>query len=170
MPLSLGITKIISGTVGKLFDKLWMDQDEKARLDFSKEELASKVTLKLAEMEQSGELAELELEFREAQAQRDYAHKQFGTAETLKTFFVGKVILMGRASIRWVITGYAMWQASKIVDAVLSPDVMKALANGELDIGAVWVVALVIGCMLGIPLAYVTGVSVEKILKSRGVI
>lgn len=170
MALGLSIAKIIQGTIGKLSDKLWMDKDEQARLDFSKEELLAEVNMKLVEMEQSGELAMVEAEFREAQAQRDYAHKQFGSAEVLKTFAIGKFILLGRASIRWIITGYAVWQASKIIDSVLSADVMKALASGTLDVGAIWVVALVIATMLGIPLAYVTGVSVEKILKSRGVL
>lgn len=167
MALSLGI---ITDAVKSITNKIWMDKGEKARLDFDRDELNAIVSMKLQEMEKSGELDKIEAEFKESQAQRDYAQNQFGSADTLKTFAVGQIILMGRASIRWVITLFSMYQGHRIVTAVLSTDVIQALAQNKLSVSNIWIIALVVSAVLGIPLFYVAGISIEKIMKSRGVI
>lgn len=154
----------------KVADKLWMDKDKAEELRLNRDQFEAQVRLALKKMEQDGELAQIEAEWRETEAQRQYAHNQFGTAEILKDFTLGKIILFGRASIRWVITGFAMWQTHRIVSQVLSDQMIQALAKAELSTTAIWLVALVVSITIGIPLFYVTGISVEKILKSRGVI
>jgi len=154
----------------KIADKFWMDKSEKETLEFTKAQFIEQMKFAVKQLDQSGELAELELIFRESQAQRDYQIKMFGSAEALKDFLVGRVILLGRASIRWVIVGFAAWQTKRIVGIVLTDDVIKALIDNKLGIQGMWLVTILVVLIVAIPLAYVTGASVEKILKSRGVI
>lgn len=164
------IVSALSNTVGKVLDKFWMNKSDKEKLEFSKEELLQSMKLKVFEMAQDGEFKKIEQEFRESQAQRDYAQAQFGTADILSKFLFGKVILFGRSSIRWIITGFAAWQTHRIVTYVLAEDVIKALADGSLSTTAIWLVSTVVCMVVGIPLFYVAGISIEKLFKSRGVI
>jgi len=165
-----GIVKAVSATLNKAADKIWMDKGEKEKLEFSKEELKEHTRLAIEQMHQNGELTELEYEFKEAESQRTYQLKHFGSAEVLKTFAIGKVILLGRASIRWIIVGYAAFEAHGIIKTVLTPKVIEALANGNLKGTMAWLVLMLIIVIAGIPLAYVTGTSIEKLMKARGVI
>jgi len=169
----IGFGDIVKGVTdigGKIIDKIWMDKDEEAKLEFSKEELKYVFDMGIRKLEQDGEFKELEMIFQESQAQRDYAHKQFGTAEDLKTFLIGKVILLGRASIRWVITGFAMWQCHRLVTFILTDEVLAGLASGTLSTSGVWLIGLLVCMIIGIPLFYVTGISIEKLFKSRGIL
>jgi hypothetical protein len=170
MGLGLPLIDAISATVGKITDKIWMDKGEKEKLEFTKNELFVNAKLAVSKLEQEGELSELELVFKESQAQRDYAKDQFGSAKVLKDFFLGRIILFGRASIRWVITGFAMWQAHRMVTHILTEEVMKNLAAGNLSTSAVWVIGMLVTMIIGIPLFYVAGISIEKLFKSRGLI
>lgn len=160
----------IANLVDKGIDKIWMDKGEKARLEFSREELRTEMKLMLKSKAMSHDIEKLELEFRESQAQRDYAHEQFGTASVLKTFFAGRLILVGRASIRWVITVVSMWFTYKIIDLVLTEEMIASLARGDVNASTVWLVSLIVVLVVGTPMFYVAGVSIEKLLKSRGVI
>lgn len=153
-----------------IVDKFWMDKGEKERLEFTKEEMKAQLELALKQMEIDGAFKEADQIFREVQAQRDYAQKQFGSAEVLMKTKTGRLIMMGRASIRWVITGVSMMFTYKILNAVLTADVLAALAAGTMSVSAVWVIAVMVCMVVGIPLFYVAGISVEKLLKSRGVI
>ena len=170
MGIGIPIIDKILDVGNTVVDKIWMDKGEKERLEFSKEELAQQVKLAIGKMKQDGELAELELMFKESQAQRDYAQGQFGMASDLKDFFLGRVILLGRASIRWIITGFAMWQTYRIVNIVLTEDMILMISRGAVDGSAIWLVALIVTAIVGIPLFYVSGISIEKLLKVRGVI
>lgn len=153
-----------------IINKIWMDKDKKEQITLDRDALGAKFNLALSEMEQTGELAKIDKEYRESQAQRNYANDQFGSAVTLSSFFFGKIILLGRAAIRWVITGFAMWQVHRIVGYVLTEKVLTGLAAGTLGVGGVWLVTMLVCLVIGIPLFYVAGVSVEKILKARSVV
>jgi hypothetical protein len=151
-------------------DKIWMDKDKKEQLKFDREKLHREMEVALRNLEQTGELKKIESDYKEAQSQRDYANTQFGTASVLKDFFLGKIILLGRASIRWVITGFAMWQAHRLVSVILTKQTIAAFAAGTLSTSAIWLVSLLVVMILGIPLFYVTGVTIEKLFKSRGIL
>lgn len=168
--MGLPIIDTILSVAEKAADKIWMDKDKKEQLNFDKEKFVGDMKLAIQGMEQKGELDELEIMFKEAQAQRDYAQQQFGTAQILKDFFTGRIILLGRAAIRWVITGFAMWQAHRLVTLLLTSDVIKAFAAGTLSGASVWVISLLVCMIIGIPLFYVTGVTIEKLMKARGII
>lgn len=170
MSLGIPIADKIIGLAETAADKIWMDKDKKEQLKFDRESLTAAMTQAMKKMEQDGEFKELDMMFKESEAQRQYAHNQFGTAALLKDFFLGKVILLGRAAIRWVITGFAMWQAHRLVSIILTTETIKALAAGTLSGSAIWLVSLVVAMILGIPLFYVTGITVEKLFKSRGII
>ena len=105
----MALWEILVGPVVEIaktaMDKIWMDKGEQEKLEFSKEELVQKMGFAIQEMALNGELKKLEHVFKESQAQRDYALDQFGSAKTLKDAgWMGRIILLGRASIRWVIT------------------------------------------------------------------
>jgi hypothetical protein len=170
MGLGIPIIDAIINLGGTVADKIWMDKGEKEKLEFSKEQFVEQIKLAVKQLDQAGELAEMEMVFKESQAQRDYVQDQFGTAEQMKSFFIGRVILLGRASIRWIITGFAMWQTYQIMNIVLTPQVITALSTGVLSAGAVWLVSLLVSAVVGIPLFYVSGISIEKLLKVRGII
>ena len=53
---------------------------------------------------------------------------------------------------------------------MLTPEIMTALAGGTLQGNMAWLVLLLVIVIAGIPLSYVTGTSIEKLLKARGVI
>jgi len=170
MSLGIPLVDTIIEAGMKVADKIWMDKSEKEKLEFDKAQFVAQVKLTVAKMEQDGELAKIEAAFRESQAQRDYAHQQFGTALDLKDFIIGRIILLGRASIRWVITGFAMWQTYRIVNIVLTDDVIVALSKGTLSGSSIWLISLLVAAIVGVPLFYVSGISIEKLLKVRGVI
>lgn len=154
----------------KIADKIWMDKEAKEKLEFTKEQFISQINFNLNKLEQEGELKKIEGVFKESQAQRDYANNQFGTAAILKNFGIGQAILLGRASIRWIITGFAMWQCHRIVTFILTNDVIEGLGKGTMGTAAIWLVGLLICMIVGIPLFYVAGISIEKLFKSRGII
>lgn len=170
MGIDVGIFNGVAELIKTGVNKFWMDKGEKERLEITKEEMQKGFEVVLKKMNQSGDLKKLELTFKESEAQREYTQKHFGSAETLKTFTIGKVIMMGRASIRWVILGFAGWQTHRIVTILMTDDIIKALANGELKASMVWLITLLVVSIVGIPLFYVTGISIEKLFKSRGVI
>jgi len=169
-PLIGDVIEAVTNIGGKIADKIWMDKEAQAQLSFDKEKFSQEIGLAVKKLAQDGNLAELEAVFKEAQAQRDFVLKQFGSAETLKGFVIGRIILLGRASIRWIIVGWAAYMANKVIKMILTDKVILALAGGTLSGSMAWVVTLIVICILGIPLSYVTGVSIEKLLKSRGVI
>lgn len=162
---------IISGIIdaGKsIIDKIWMDKGDKEKLELTKEEMRNHFELALKQMAQSGDLFKLEQSMKEWQAQRDFANDQFGKAEALKDFgWVGKAILLGRASIRWIITGGSMYFTWNIVNSVLTDEVVNSIAKGTLGGSASTIVGLLIVLVIGIPLFYVSGISVEKIMGKR---
>jgi hypothetical protein len=169
----MGIDDIVKGVTDVVkmgADKLWMDKDKKEQILFDKEKFIQETTFAIKKLAQDGELKKVDALFREDQAQRDHVNKQFGTVDQLKDFFLGKIILIGRASIRWIITGYAMYQTHKIVNWVFTQEMLNALIAGTIKGAALWLVTLIACAVIGIPLFYVTGITVEKLLKSRGVI
>lgn len=168
--MAIPLIDTILKAAGKAVDKIWMDKDKKEQLAFDKEKFSDEIQLALKTLEQNGELAYIEAEFKEAESERGYAHEQFGTATILKDFFLGRIILLGRAGIRWCITGFAMIQAHRIISTILTPEVIKSLAEGKLTGQGVWLVTLLVCSIISIPLFYVAGVSVEKVLKSRGIL
>lgn len=170
MPVIGDIIEAVSDIGTKVADKFWMDKGAQEQLSFDKEKFTQEVGLAVKRLAQDGELGKLEAVFKEVQAQRDFVLNQFGSAETLKTFWQGRLIMMGRASIRWIIVGWAAWMANRVIKLILTDKVIVALASGTLSVSMAWVVTLIVICILGIPLSYVTGVSIEKLLKSRGVI
>lgn len=164
------LIKPVSNLIHAGLDKIWMDKGEKEKLEFSKDELKATMTTTLASLAQQGKFKELEMVFKEAQAQRDYQIKSFGSAEVLKDFFLGRVILVGRASIRWVIVAFAAYETNKIIGWIITEKMIAALMAGNMKGQALWLVTTVVILIVGIPMAYVTGASIEKLLKSRGVI
>lgn len=151
-----------------VLDKFWMDKGAKEKLEFSKEEMLQQFEMMANKMAQDGKFKSIQLKMEEWQAQRDFANAQFGTAKDLAMLgWVGKVIALGRASIRWVITGGSMFFTWKILNSVLTDSVVNALAIGTLGSSASTIVGLLIVLVIGIPLFYVSGVSVEKIMKVR---
>lgn len=151
-----------------VLDKFWMDKGDKEQLLLTKEEMKAQFKLTMEQMHQDGKLSMIDKSFREFQAQRDFANDQFGTAKALAELgWVGKAIMLGRASIRWVITGGSMFFTWKILNAVLTDSVVASVATGTLGGSAAGIVALLIVLVIGIPLFYVSGVSVEKIMKVR---
>lgn len=170
MGLGIPIVDTIIGAAEKAADKIWMDKDKKEQLKFDREKFTGEMEKAIKQMNIDGDLAKLEAVFKESDAQRQYALSQFGTAALLKDFFFGKIILLGRAGIRWVITGFAMWQAHRLVTYVLTEKTIAALAAGTLSASAVWIIGLIVAMILGIPLFYVTGISVEKLFKARGLL
>ena len=168
MSLTIPIIDTILDTGKTVINKIWMDAGDKAKIELTKEELQQKFDLALKTLAQNGELTTLEMLFEEYQAQRDFANDQFGKAEVLKGFgWAGKFILIGRASIRWVITGGSMFFTWKLMNTLLTSDVMTALAGGTLATGAVWLITLMVCLIIGIPLFYVSGISIEKIMGVR---
>lgn len=158
------VINAVTGIFGKVADKLWMDKSEQEKLEFDKIAFIESMKMSVAELAQSGHLKELEAEFKEHSAQRDYAQNQFGTVEALATMgWVGKVVLLGRASIRWVITGGFSVMAYQILEALLPAIQVKLAAGGTLT----WIEFMVLAQILGVPLFYVCGVSIEKWLKVR---
>lgn len=158
------VIESVSGIFGKVADKLWMDKSEKEKLEFDKVTFIESMKMSFAELKQSGMLKELEHEFKEHEAQRNYAQQQFGTVTALASMgFVGRVVLLGRAAIRWTITGGFSVMAWKILDALL-PAIQAKLAGGG---SLTWIEFMVLAQILGVPLFYVCGVSIEKWLKVR---
>lgn len=154
-----------------IIDKIWMDKGEKEKLEITKEELKRNFELALRQMEQTGDLTKLEQSMKEWQAQRDFANDQFGKAEALKEFgTIGKIILLGRASIRWIITGGSMYFTWHILNSVLTDEVVNSIAKGTLGGSASTLVALLIVLVIGIPLFYVSGISIEKIMGKRNIL
>lgn len=168
--MAIPIIDTILSAATTVVDKIWMDKDKKEQLSFDKTKLVEEMKVTLIAMEQQGELKKIEEEFRESQAQRDYANNQFGSATVLKEFLIGKIILFGRASIRWVITGFSMWQAHRLVSLILTPEAVKGIAEGTVSASSMWMVTLLVVMILGIPLFYVAGISIEKLFKARGVL
>lgn len=149
-------------------NKIWMDKGDKAKLELTKQEMEQHFELALTTLAQNGDLTKLELVFKEHQAQRDFANDQFGKAEVLKGFGkIGSIIMLGRASIRWVITGGAMFFTWELMNTLLTAEVITALAGGTLATGAVYLITLLVCLIIGIPLFYVSGISVEKIMGVR---
>jgi hypothetical protein len=145
-------------------DKLWMDKDEKEQLAFSKVQFAANVKLAVEQMVQDGQFKELEAEFKEHDAQRNYAQQQFGSVQALAAMgWIGKLVLLGRASIRWVITGGFSYMTYQIVDAILPAITTKLATGGTLT----WIEFMILAQIIGVPLFYVCGVSIEKWLKVR---
>lgn len=160
------VIDVVSNTFGKIADKLWMDKGDQERLEFSKIEFIETMKFSLTKLLQDGKLKEQENDFREHDAQRQYAHQQFGTVAALAGLgFVGRLILFGRASIRWVITGGFSYMAWEILNALL-PAIQKKLAAG----GTLTPIEfMVLAMILGVPLFYVCGVSIEKWLNVRNI-
>lgn len=168
MGLSIPIIDGIIDAGKTVIDKIWMDAGDKAKIELTREELQQKFELAFKTLEQNGELEKLNLVFKEHQAQRDFANDQFGKAEVLeKMGKAGKFILIGRASIRWVITGGSMFFTWKLMNTLLTSEVMTALAGGTLATGAVWLITLMVCLIIGIPLFYVSGISIEKVMGVR---
>jgi len=165
-----GILSVIDSVIEKVIPKFWMDKGEKEKIELTREELQNGLKLALKELHQSGELKKEAQVFQESDAQRNFQLKQFGSAEVLKNFVVGQIIMLGRSSIRWIIVGWAAYQTDKIVGLILTTEVINALVANELSAGATWLVTLIVVCIIGLPLAYVTGISIEKLMKSRGII
>lgn len=154
----------VTGIFGKVADKIWMDKSEKEKLEFDKLAFVETMKMEFTKVVQDGTLKEMQQEFQEHQAQRDYANNQFGTVTALATMgFVGKVVLFGRASIRWVITGGFSLMAWRILESLLPAIQAKLAAGGALS----WIEFLILAQILGVPLFYVCGVSIEKWLKVR---
>jgi hypothetical protein len=166
--LSIPIISSIIEAGKVVLDKFWMDKGEKEKLELTKEELKQQFSIIMEEMNQTGKLANIDKVFREHQAQRQFANDQFGTAKALKEFgWVGKVVMLGRASIRWVITGGSMFFTWKILNSVLTDSVIAGIAGGSLGGASAYIVGLLIVLVIGIPLFYVSGISVEKIMGRR---
>jgi hypothetical protein len=158
------VINAVTGIFGKVADKLWMDKSEQEKLEFDKVAFIESMKMSFAELAQKGHLAELQKEFEEYQAQRDYANSQFGTVEALASMgFLGRVVLFGRAAIRWVITGGFSVMAWKILDHLLPAIQAKLASGGTLT----WVEFMILAQILGVPLFYVCGVSIEKRMKVR---
>lgn len=155
----------VTGIFGKVADKLWMDKGEEKQLAFTKVQFIEQMKYQFANLLQTGKLKEMEGEFKEHQAQRDYANKQFGTVQMLAGMgWVGKFVLLGRASIRWVITGGFSFMTYKILVAIL-PSITTKLATTGGDL--TWIEFMILAQIIGVPLFYVCGVSIEKWLKVR---
>lgn len=168
MALPIPIIDSVLDAGKTILDKLFMDKGEKEKIEITKAELKNNFELALKQMDQNEELTKLEQVFKEHQAQRQFANDQFGTIESLKELgWVGKVIAMGRASIRWVITGGSMIFTWKILNLILTKEVVVALSAGTLSGGGTWLITLLIVLVIGIPVFYVSGISIEKILKVR---
>jgi hypothetical protein len=154
----------VTGIVGKVADKIWMDKGEEKTLEFTKVQFLETIKFQFANLLQSGKLKEMEGAFKESEAQRDYANKQFGTVEMLaKMGWIGKVVLLGRASIRWVITGGFSFMTWEILQSVL-PAIQTKLADGGT---LTYIEFMILAQVIGVPLFYVCGVSIEKWLKVR---
>lgn len=152
----------------KVLDSLFMSKADEAKIELTKEQLRQQFELTLRQMAEQGKLAEFERVFKEHQAQRDFANDQFGKMEILKEMgWAGKIIALGRASIRWVITGGSMFFTFKIMNLILTPEVVAALAAGTLSTGGIWLIHLLVALVIGIPVFYVSGISVEKIMGKR---
>jgi hypothetical protein len=162
---------IIDGVidVGKtIINKIWMDKADKEQLTLTKDQLRKEFTVTLKQLAMQDKLQDFERVFKEHQAQRDFANDQFGTAQAMAQFgWVGKLIMLGRASIRWVITGGSMFFTWKILNSILTDSVVNSLAVGTLAGSASYIVGLLIVLVIGIPLFYVSGISVEKIMGKR---
>lgn len=173
MPLTIdpGLGKLFESIFkvgGKVIDKLWMDKYQQAQITITKDQMKNDFDLAIKKMVQDGEFKEIEAEFREHQAQRQFANDQFGTLDALSRMgWVGKVIALGRASIRWAITGGSMFFTWKIVNTVLTDAAVAALFAGTLGTAAATILGLLITLVVGIPVFYVSGISVEKIMKVR---
>ena len=151
-----------------VLDKIWMNQGDKAKIELTREQMKAQFEHSLKEIDQKGELSKIEATFKEHQAQRDYAHDQFGKMEILKEMgWVGKIIALGRASIRWVITAGSMIFTWKILNLILTDKLIAGLAAGTLGTSACAIIGLLICLVVGVPVFYVSGVSVEKIMKVR---
>jgi hypothetical protein len=151
-----------------ILDKIFMDKADKEKIEITKEELRKNFEITLRQMTDNKELAILDKAFQEYEAQRQYANDQFGTVDALANMgWVGKTILLGRASIRWVITGGSMFFTWKIVNAVLTDQVVSGLAVGTLGGSAPYIVGLLICLIVGVPIFYVSGISIEKIMNKR---
>jgi len=151
-----------------VINKIWADKGDVLKMEFTRDQLQKEFDLAFKTLAQGGELEKLNLVFKEHQAQRDFANDQFGTAETMKSFgWVGQAIMLGRAAIRWVITGGAMWFTWDLMNILLTTDVITALAGGTLATSAVYLITLMVTLIIGIPLFYISGISVEKIMGVR---
>jgi hypothetical protein len=151
-----------------VIDKIWMDKGDKAKIEITKEEMRNQFAIAMKAMNDNHELAKVEQVFKEHQAQRDFANDQFGKAEVLKEMgWTGRIIMFGRASIRWVITGGSMWFTWNIMNLVLTPDVIAALAAGTMSASGAWLITLLVCLIVGIPVFYVSGISIEKIIGVR---
>ena len=168
MALSIPLLDTILDTGKTVINKLWMDKDEKAKIEITKEEMQNQFELALRTLNDKHELDKIEAVFKEHQAQRDFANDQFGKAEVLKEMgWAGKVIMLGRASIRWCITGASMLFTWNIMKLILTPEVIKGVAAGTLSASGSWLVTLIVCLIVGIPVFYVSGISIEKILGVR---
>lgn len=167
--IPIPIIDSLINTGKSILDKIWMDKSDKEKIEITKQELKQNFELTLKQMEQSGELQDFENTFKEHQAQRQFANEQFGTMDALsKMGWVGKAIALGRASIRWIITCGSMFFTWKIINIVLTEKAVAALFAGTLGASAATILGLLITLVVGIPVFYVSGISVEKILKVRG--
>ena len=160
--------KEIVGIGGKVIDKIWMDKATAGKLELTREELQKEFELAIKQMDQDGDLKRIDQIFREHEAQRKFANDQFGTMDALaKMGWVGKLIALGRASIRWFITGGSMYFTWNIINKVLTDATVAALFAGTLGTAGATILGLIITLVIGIPVFYVSGVSVEKIMKVR---
>lgn len=151
-----------------VIDKIWMGKADKEKLELTREEMRHAFEISLTQMEDTKQMKVLEATLKEHQAQRDYAHAQFGTVDALANMgWAGKTILLGRASIRWIITGGSMFFTWKIVNAVLTDTMINGLATGTLAGAAPYIVGLLITLIVGVPIFYVSGISIEKIMNKR---
>lgn len=149
-------------------DKIWIDKGDAAKIELTREQMQRHFELAIKEMDRNGELKQVEATFKEQQAQRDYAHDQFGKMEVLKEMgMVGKIIALGRASIRWIITAGSMFFTWKILNLILTDALVASLAAGTLGASTSAIVGLIICLVVGVPVFYVSGISVEKIMKVR---
>lgn len=168
MGFPIPIVDAIVNVGGKVLDKFFMNKSEKELLKLSKEQLRKEFEIELKRMAQEGELQREENAFREYEAQRAFANDQFGTMQALQGMgLVGKIIALGRASIRWVITGGSMYFTWTIIERVITDATVSALFAGTLGGSAAAILGLLITLVVGIPVFYATGISVEKIMKVR---
>lgn len=167
-PITIPIIDAVMDLGKTVIDKIWMGKADKEKLEMTKDEMRRAFEVTLTQMEDTKQMKVLENTLKEHQAQRDYANAQFGTVEALSNMgWVGKTILLGRAGIRWVITGGSMYFTWEILNAVLTDGVINGLATGTLGGSAPYIVGLLITLIVAVPLFYCCGVSVEKILDKR---
>jgi len=115
-----------------------------------------KSVLERVKRKKADETVIIQAEGQEAQGQRDYSIKTFGSAETLLIHggAIGKLIVLWRAVIRGVVVFWSL----KIISANISL-FLEARDWKDISIG-LWLIG-------GIPMAFIVGASIERWLGRR---